>query len=95
MSAFWITGVHFWYSARKYAASTSGAVRSIETRAIAHPRRREALCAVIEPDGQDEHWPQVRVVSITNSTEIGTVYTPDEIRALSKTFENQCLADKS
>lgn len=30
----------------------------------------------------DEHWPQVRVVSITNSTEIGTVYTPEQIRAL-------------
>ena len=30
----------------------------------------------------DEHWPQVKVVSITNSTEMGTLYTPAEIRAL-------------
>ncbi|WP_282069828.1 threonine aldolase family protein [Janibacter hoylei] len=30
----------------------------------------------------DEHFAQVGVVSITNSTEIGTVYTPAEIRAI-------------
>src|SRR5262245_29287454 len=29
-------------------AGTSGTMRSIERRAIAHPRRREALCAVLE-----------------------------------------------
>lgn len=54
------------------------------------------LHAVPTPDGKlttdlidtvpvrdgDEHWPQVRVVSITNSTEVGTVYSPDEIRAI-------------
>jgi electron transport complex protein RnfC len=38
-------------------ASTSGVVRSLERRPIAHPRRREALCAVLEVDGQDEAWP--------------------------------------
>ena len=36
-------------------ASTSGVVRSLERRRVAHPRRREALCAVIEVDGKDEH----------------------------------------
>ncbi len=30
----------------------------------------------------DEHAPQVRVVSIANTTEVGTVYTVDELRAL-------------
>ncbi len=40
-------------------ASTSGIVRSLETRPIAHPRRREALCAVIEVDGRDEWWPEL------------------------------------
>jgi len=30
----------------------------------------------------DEHAPQVRVVSIANTTELGTVYTVDELRAL-------------
>ncbi|SMC32977.1 threonine aldolase family protein [Janibacter indicus] len=30
----------------------------------------------------DEHFAQVGVVSITNSTEVGTVYTPAEIRAI-------------
>jgi threonine aldolase len=32
----------------------------------------------------DEHAAQPRVVSITQSTEFGTVYTPDEIRALAE-----------
>jgi electron transport complex protein RnfC len=40
-------------------ASTSGFVRSIERRPVAHPRRREALCAVIEVDGRDEWWPEL------------------------------------
>jgi len=40
-------------------ASTSGVVRSLETRPVAHPRRREALCAVIEVDGEDEWWPEL------------------------------------
>src|SRR6185295_1415349 len=40
-------------------ASTSGVVRSLETRPVAHPRRREALCAVIEVDGRDEWWPEL------------------------------------
>ena len=40
-------------------ASTSGIVRSLETRPVAHPRRREALCAVLEVDGRDEWWPEL------------------------------------
>jgi electron transport complex protein RnfC len=40
-------------------ASTSGVVRSLERRRIAHPRRREALCAVIEVDGRDERAPEL------------------------------------
>src|SRR5499427_8069328 len=40
-------------------ATTSGVVRSLERRRIAHPRRREALCAVIEVDGRDERLPEV------------------------------------
>jgi electron transport complex protein RnfC len=40
-------------------ASTSGVVRSLETRPVAHPRRREALCAVLEVDGHDEWWPEL------------------------------------
>lgn len=30
----------------------------------------------------DEHRAQAKVVSITNSTELGTIYTPEEVRAL-------------
>ncbi len=41
-------------------ASTSGIVRSLERRPIAHPRRREALCAVLEVDGRDEWWPELK-----------------------------------
>jgi threonine aldolase len=54
------------------------------------------LLAIDTPDGKltpplvqprlvrigDEHAVQPRVVSITQSTELGTVYTPDEVRAL-------------
>jgi len=46
-------------------ASTSGVVRSIETRPVAHPRRPTALCAVIEVDGQDEHWPELKAPETT------------------------------
>jgi Na+-translocating ferredoxin:NAD+ oxidoreductase subunit C len=40
-------------------ASTSGIVRSLERQPVAHPRRREALCAVLEVDGRDEWWPEL------------------------------------
>jgi electron transport complex protein RnfC len=40
-------------------ASTSGVVRSLERRPVAHPRRREALCAVLEVDGRDEWWSEL------------------------------------
>jgi Na+-translocating ferredoxin:NAD+ oxidoreductase subunit C len=40
-------------------ASTSGVVRSVETHRVPHPRRRQALCAVIEVDGRDERWPEL------------------------------------
>lgn len=40
-------------------ATTSGVVRSLERRPVAHPRRREALCAVLEVDGRDEWWPEL------------------------------------
>ena len=38
-------------------ASTSGTVRSLESHPVGHARRREALCAVLEVDGEDEPWP--------------------------------------
>jgi threonine aldolase len=41
----------------------------------------EAVDALVVRIG-DEHAVQPRVVSITQSTELGTVYTPDEVRAL-------------
>ena len=38
-------------------ASTSGTVRSLESHPVGHARRREALCAVLDVDGEDEAWP--------------------------------------
>jgi electron transport complex protein RnfC len=46
-------------------ASSSGVVRSIERRPVAHPRRREALCAVLEVDGRDEWWPELKRPDLT------------------------------
>ena len=40
-------------------ASTSGTVRSLESHPVGHARRREALCAVLEVDGEDEAWPEL------------------------------------
>ena len=37
----------------------------------------------------DQHHVQPRVISITQATEVGTVYTPDEIRALSSWAHNR------
>ncbi len=34
---------------------------------------------------QDIHYPKPRVVTLTQATEVGSVYTPDEIRAISAT----------
>lgn len=41
----------------------------------------ELIAAFPARDG-DEHFAQIGVVSITNSTEVGTVYSPAEIRAI-------------
>ena len=41
-------------------ASTSGTVRSLESHPVGHARRKEALCAVLEVDGEDEAWPELR-----------------------------------
>ena len=34
-------------------------MRSLETHPVGHARRREALCAVLEVDGEDEAWPEL------------------------------------
>ena len=41
---------------------------------------------------QDIHYPKPRVVTITQSTEIGTVYTVDEVRAISETAKQHGLS---
>ncbi len=41
-------------------ASSSGIVRSLESRPVGHMHRREALCAVVDVDGADEPWPELR-----------------------------------
>ncbi len=37
-------------------ASTSGVIRSLETHPVGEARRRQALCAMLEVDGDDEPW---------------------------------------
>ena len=54
-------------------ASTSGVVRSLETHPVGHARRREALSAVIEVDGEDEAWPELEPPDPTQW------HTPDEL----------------
>lgn len=44
----------------------------------------EGIAAVVEKRS-DVHYPKPRAVSVTESTEVGTVYTPDELRALAAT----------
>jgi threonine aldolase len=34
--------------------------------------------------GHDVHFPKIRALSLTQSTELGTVYTPDELRSLTE-----------
>jgi threonine aldolase len=48
----------------------------------AHGKLEPADVARFDPKRGDEHFRQPRVVSITQSSELGTVYTPAEIRAL-------------
>lgn len=40
---------------------------------------------------QDIHYPRPRVLSMSQSTELGTVYTVDEVRALCQLAESRCL----
>lgn len=47
------------------------------------------LVATVPVRADDEHWPQIKVVSITNSTEVGTIYSPEEIRALADHVHEQ------
>ena len=41
-------------------ASTSGTIRSLGSHPVGHARRREALCAVLEVDGEDDPWPELK-----------------------------------
>ena len=49
-------------------ASTSGTIRSLESHPVGHARRREALCAVLEVDGEDEPWPDLQPPDLTRWT---------------------------
>jgi threonine aldolase len=45
---------------------------------------RPADLAPVLTRGHGVHFPKIRAVSLTQATELGTVYTPDELRALTK-----------
>lgn len=49
-----------------------------------HGKLRAADVARFEPRRGDEHHAQQRVVSITQASELGTVYTPEETRAIAE-----------
>jgi len=51
----------------------------------AHPKRKLTPESIreIALKRQDIHYPKPRVVTLTQATEVGSVYTPDEIRAIS------------
>jgi threonine aldolase len=83
---------------RPYEAVICAATAHLNVDECGAPERVAGLklLAVDTPDGKltpalveprlvrfgDEHAVQPRVVSITQSTELGTLYTPDEVRAL-------------
>jgi threonine aldolase len=47
-----------------------------------HGKLTPELIAPLDTRRGDQHAPQPRAVSISQATELGTVYTPDEVRAL-------------
>ncbi len=51
-----------------------------------------ALAAKLAATPQGVHWAQPHVLSITNATEYGCVYTPDEVSALSALCRDHGLA---
>jgi threonine aldolase len=51
----------------------------------------EALTAALDASPSGVHWSQPRVLSITNATEYGCVYSPDEVSALSAICRTRSL----
>jgi threonine aldolase len=47
-----------------------------------HAKLTPALLEPVLHRGHGVHFPKIRALSLTQSTELGTVYTPDEVRAL-------------
>lgn len=60
----------------------AGDAGKLDPNAVEHAVRRRA----------DVHYPKPRVVSVTQSTELGTVYSPDELGALGETARRLGLA---
>lgn len=57
--------------------------------------RAKLTPAALEPAmrrGHGVHFPKIRAVSLTQATELGTVYTPDELRALAEFAREKDLA---
>jgi threonine aldolase len=48
----------------------------------AHAKLRPAELEPVMHRGHGVHFPKIRALSLTQSTELGTIYTPDELRAL-------------
>jgi len=50
--------------------------------AAPHAKLRPSDLEPVMHRGHDVHFPKIRALSLTQSTELGTLYTPDELRAL-------------
>src|SRR4030095_3158525 len=92
---------------RSYEAVICGEMAHIYTDECGAPEKLSGskLIPLHAPDGKltvglvrhachgigDQHHVQPKVISITQSTEMGTVYRPDEVRALAKFAHQQNL----
>ncbi len=57
-----------------------------------HAKLRAADLAPVLTRGHGVHFPKIRAVSLTQSTELGTLYAPDELRALTEFAHGHGLA---
>jgi threonine aldolase len=60
--------------------------------AAPHAKLRPADLEPVMHRGHGVHFPKIRALSLTQSTELGTVYTPDELRALTDFAHGRGLA---
>jgi threonine aldolase len=58
----------------------------------AHAKLHSAALELVMQRGHGVHFPKIRALSLTQSTELGTIYTPEELRALTDFAHGRGLA---